>query len=151
MTTGGEWSAIHPSCTLPPGKTRYPFYRRLGGPQGQSGRAENLIPAGIWSRTVQPIVKSLYWLSYPAHALCSTKKQYDELSNTSSKSKSSSSSGSSSSSSSTSSSSSSSSDVYILSSGSLLRYSKSDFGGIHFQITNLILCASYKNMRLFIQ
>jgi len=32
MTTaleGGEWSAAHPGCTLLPGKTRYPFYRRL--------------------------------------------------------------------------------------------------------------------------
>jgi len=29
---GGEWSASRPGRT--PGKTRYPFYRRLGGPQG---------------------------------------------------------------------------------------------------------------------
>ena len=36
---GGEWSAARPGRTLPPGKTRYPFYRRLGGPQGRSGRA----------------------------------------------------------------------------------------------------------------
>ena len=35
---GDEWSAARPSRTLPPGKTRYPFYRRLGGPQGRSGR-----------------------------------------------------------------------------------------------------------------
>jgi len=27
---GGEWSAARPGLTLPPGKTRYPFYRRLG-------------------------------------------------------------------------------------------------------------------------
>jgi len=33
--------------TLPPGKTRYPFYRRLGGPQGQFGQAENLAPPGF--------------------------------------------------------------------------------------------------------
>ena len=39
---GGEWSAARPGRILPPGKTRYPFYRRLGGPQGRSGRAENL-------------------------------------------------------------------------------------------------------------
>jgi len=52
----GEWSAARPSRTLPPGKTRYPFYRRLGGPQGRSGRAENLVPTGIRSRTVQPVV-----------------------------------------------------------------------------------------------
>jgi len=27
---GGEWSAAHPGRTLPPGKTRYTFYRWLG-------------------------------------------------------------------------------------------------------------------------
>jgi len=53
---GGEWSAARPVHTLPPGKTRYPFCRRLGGPQGRSGRAENLVPTGIRSRTVQPVV-----------------------------------------------------------------------------------------------
>ena len=52
----GEWSAARSSRTLPPGKTRYPFYRRLGGPQRRSGRAENLVPTGIRSRTVQSIV-----------------------------------------------------------------------------------------------
>ena len=65
---GGEWSAARPGYTLPPGKTRYPFYRRLGGPQGRSGRAENLVPTGVWSWTVQPIAQSLYWLSYLAHS-----------------------------------------------------------------------------------
>ena len=56
---GGEWSAARPGRTLPPGKARCPLYRRVGGPQGRSGRAENLIPTGIRSRTVQPVV-SLY-------------------------------------------------------------------------------------------
>jgi hypothetical protein len=53
---GGEWSAARPGRTIPPEKTRYPFYRRLGRPQGRSGRAENLVPTGIRSRTVQPVV-----------------------------------------------------------------------------------------------
>ena len=53
---GGEWSAPRPGRTLPPGKTRYPLYRRLCGPQGRSGRAENLVPTAIRSRTVQPVV-----------------------------------------------------------------------------------------------
>ena len=53
---GGEWSAARPGRTLPPEKTRYPFYRRLAEPQGRSGRAENLVPTGIRSRTVQPVV-----------------------------------------------------------------------------------------------
>jgi hypothetical protein len=40
----GEWSAARLDRTLPQGKTRYPFYRRLGGPQGRSGRAEKSRP-----------------------------------------------------------------------------------------------------------
>ena len=37
-------------------RPRYPFYRRLVGTQGRSGRAENLVSTGIRSRTVQPVV-----------------------------------------------------------------------------------------------
>ena len=66
---GGEWSTARPGHSLPPGKTRYPFYRRLGGPQGRSGGAEYLVPTGIPSRTVQPVDQSLYRLSYRAHSL----------------------------------------------------------------------------------
>ena len=54
---GVAWeSAPRPGRLYPRGKTRYPFYRRLGEPQGRFGRAENLVPTGIRSRTVQPIV-----------------------------------------------------------------------------------------------
>ena len=53
---GAEWSAARHGRTLPPRKKRYPFYRRLGGPQGRSGRAENLVPTWIRSWTVQPVV-----------------------------------------------------------------------------------------------
>ena len=53
---GGEWSATRIGRTLPPEKSRYQIYRRLGGPQGRSGRAENLVPTGIRSRTIQPVV-----------------------------------------------------------------------------------------------
>ena len=53
---GGEWSAAGPGRNLPPGKTRYPLYRRLGGPQGRSGQEENLTPPGFDSQTVQPVV-----------------------------------------------------------------------------------------------
>ena len=31
-------------AALPPGKTRYPLYRRLGGPQGRSGRVRKISP-----------------------------------------------------------------------------------------------------------
>jgi hypothetical protein len=30
----------HAPAALPPGKSRYPLYRRLGGPQGRSGRVQ---------------------------------------------------------------------------------------------------------------
>ena len=51
-----------------PGKPRYPFYRRLGGPQGRSGRAENLVPTRIRSRTVQPVVgRYTDWATRPTH------------------------------------------------------------------------------------
>jgi len=60
---GGEWTAARPGRTLPPGKTRYPFYRRLVRAQGRSGRAENPVHTGIRSRTVQPIAQSLHRLS----------------------------------------------------------------------------------------
>jgi len=59
MTTAlevGEWSAARPSCTLPLGRTWHPLYRRLGGLQGQSGQAENLVPTEIRSQTAQPVV-----------------------------------------------------------------------------------------------
>ena len=52
----GEWSAARPGRTLSPGKTWYPLYRGLGGPQGRSGRAENLVSPGFDPRTVQPLV-----------------------------------------------------------------------------------------------
>jgi len=35
MRVGGK---RHAPAALPPGKTRYPLYRRLGGPQGRYGR-----------------------------------------------------------------------------------------------------------------
>jgi len=37
-TRRGEGSASLPGRSLPPGKTRCPLYRRLGGPQGRSGQ-----------------------------------------------------------------------------------------------------------------
>ena len=67
---GGEWSAARPGRTLPQGEARYPFYRRLGGPQGRSGRVENLVPTGIRSRTVQPVVSHYTnWATRPTFFL----------------------------------------------------------------------------------
>ena len=53
---GGEWSTAGPGRTLPPGKIRYPLYRRLAGPQGRSGRAENLAPPVFDPQTFQLLV-----------------------------------------------------------------------------------------------
>ena len=64
----GEWSAARPGRTLPPGKTRHTFYRRLGGPQGRCGRVANLVPTGIRSRTLQLIVSRYTdWASRPIY------------------------------------------------------------------------------------
>jgi hypothetical protein len=53
---GGEGSASLPGRTLPPGKTRYPLYRRLGGPQGQSGQVRKMSPPPAFDPwTVQPV------------------------------------------------------------------------------------------------
>jgi len=64
----GELSAACPGRTFPPGKTRYPLYRRLDAPQGRSEREENLFPTEIRSRTVQPIVSHyIDWASRPTY------------------------------------------------------------------------------------
>ena len=60
MTTAlevGEGSVSRPGRSLPPGKTRYPLFRRLGGPQGRSGQVRKISPPppGFDPRTVQPV------------------------------------------------------------------------------------------------
>jgi len=64
---GGEWLAGRTVRNLLLRNNRYPFYRRVSGPQGRSGRAKNLVPTGIRSRIVQHVAQTLYRLSYPAH------------------------------------------------------------------------------------
>jgi hypothetical protein len=50
----------------PPGKTRYPLYRRLVWPQGQSGQVRKIWPpTGIPSPDHPARSQSLYQLSYP--------------------------------------------------------------------------------------
>jgi len=64
---GGEGLVAHPGRTLPPGKTRYPFYGRMCGPPGpvwtggKSRPHQDSIPDGPNHS------QSLYRLSYPAH------------------------------------------------------------------------------------
>ena len=65
---GGEGPPSRPGRSLPPGKTRYPFYRRLGGPQGRSGQVRKISPpTGIRSPDRPARSQSLYRLRYPAH------------------------------------------------------------------------------------
>jgi hypothetical protein len=53
---GGKGSASRPGRSLPPGKTRYPLYRRLGGSQGRSGQVPKISPSPEFDpRTVQPV------------------------------------------------------------------------------------------------
>jgi hypothetical protein len=42
MGVGGQ---RHAPAALPLGKTQYPMYRRLGGPQGQSGQVWKISPS----------------------------------------------------------------------------------------------------------
>jgi hypothetical protein len=51
----------HAPAALPLGRTRYPLYRRLGGPQGQSGRVRKILSTvGFDARTVQPVATRNY-------------------------------------------------------------------------------------------
>jgi len=64
MVVGGQ---RHAPTALPPGKTRYPLYRRPGGPQGQSGRVRKISsPPGFDPRTVQPVASRYTDWAIPA-------------------------------------------------------------------------------------
>jgi hypothetical protein len=53
---GGEGSASRPGRKLPTGKTRYPLYRRLDGPEGRSGQVRKISPPpGFDPRTAQSV------------------------------------------------------------------------------------------------
>ena len=63
---GGEGSASRPGRYLPSRKTRYPLYRRLGGPQGRSGQVRKISPPpGFDPPTVQARSQSLYPATLP--------------------------------------------------------------------------------------
>jgi len=57
----------HAPAASIPGKDLVPIVQKAGWVQGRSGRAENLVPTEIRSRTVQPVAQTLYRLSYPTH------------------------------------------------------------------------------------
>jgi hypothetical protein len=65
----------HSPAALPTGITRFPLYRRLGGPQGRSGRVLKIWPPpGFDPRTVQ-LVASRY--TGPRFILCSIRYRND--------------------------------------------------------------------------
>ena len=72
MTTtleGGKKSASRPGHSLPPGKARYPLYRRLCGPQGRSGQVRKISPPlGFDPQTVQPVASRYTdYVTWPTH------------------------------------------------------------------------------------
>jgi len=73
---GGERSASRPGRSLPPGKTRYPLYRRLDGPKGWSGQVRKILPApGFDAGTVQPVASRYTdYTTRPTHRRVGTKK-----------------------------------------------------------------------------
>ena len=58
MVVGGQ---RHAPAALTQGKTRYALYRRLGGPQGRSGRVRQILPPPIGIRSPdRPALVSCY-------------------------------------------------------------------------------------------
>ena len=64
MGVGGQ---RHAPAALPRGKTRYPLYRRLGGPQGRSGRVRKIRPPP--HRDSIPGPSSPQWVAIPTQLL----------------------------------------------------------------------------------
>jgi hypothetical protein len=58
---GGEGSASRPGRILPLGKTRYPLYRMLGGPQGRSGQVRKISPHRDFFTFVRIVYFLLFW------------------------------------------------------------------------------------------
>ena len=57
----------HAPAALPPGKARYPLYRRLGGSQGRFGRVRKIsLPPRFDPRTVQPLTSRYIHYAIPA-------------------------------------------------------------------------------------
>jgi hypothetical protein len=57
----------HDPAAFTPGKSRYPLYRRLGGPQGRSGLVRKFPPLpGFDPRTVQPVASRYTDWAIPA-------------------------------------------------------------------------------------
>ena len=67
----GVGGQCHAPAALPPGKTRYPPYKRLGGSQGRCGWVRKIAPQpGLDPRTVQPVASRYTDRAIPAHMCC---------------------------------------------------------------------------------
>jgi hypothetical protein len=65
MEMGGQ---RHTSAALPPGKTGYPLYRKVGGSQERSGRVRNISsPPGFDPWTVQTVASRYTDCDITAH------------------------------------------------------------------------------------
>jgi len=66
MTVALWGASSTPRPHFTPGKDPVPILQEAGWAQGRSGRAENLVPTGIRSRTVQPVVSRYTdWATQP--------------------------------------------------------------------------------------
>jgi hypothetical protein len=60
LALDGVGGQRHVPTVLPPGKTRYPLYRRLGGPHSWSGQVQKTSPTpGFDPRNFQLVTYSL--------------------------------------------------------------------------------------------
>ena len=65
-TRRGWGVSVTPQPLFSPGKSRYLLYRRLGGPQGRSGKVRKISPPpGFDPRTVQPVASR--YTDYTSH------------------------------------------------------------------------------------
>jgi hypothetical protein len=79
--TRREWGiSVTPGRSLPPGKTRYPLCKRLGGPQSRSGQVRKISPPTLLDpRTVQPVASRCTRQRYPVYTMIKTKESLNCL------------------------------------------------------------------------
>jgi hypothetical protein len=67
MVVGGQSYA---PAALPPVKTRYPLYRRLGGPEGRTEQVRKIsTPPGFDPQTVHPVASRYTDCAITAHTV----------------------------------------------------------------------------------
>ena len=66
----GVCGQCHALATLLPGKTYYPLYRRLGGPQNRSGQLQKISPPpGFDPWAFRPVASRCTDYTIPAHSV----------------------------------------------------------------------------------